>query len=48
MLTYKADSLQAPGATITTKAVKDSIEVGMATLRIALEEHAKAQEAAGK
>ena len=36
------------GATITTKAVKDSIEVGMATLRIALEEHAKAQEAAGK
>ncbi len=33
------------GATITTKAVKDGIEEGMATLRTALEEHAKAQEA---
>ncbi len=33
------------GATFTTKAVKDGIEEGMAALRMALDEHAKAQEA---
>lgn len=36
------------GATITTKAVKDGIEEGMARLKTALEEHAKAEEAAAK
>lgn len=33
------------GATISTRAVKSSIEEGMALLRTALDEHAKAQEA---
>ncbi len=36
------------GATITTKAVRDGIEEGMARLKAALEEHAKAEEAASK
>ncbi|HSV95815.1 MAG TPA: FMN-binding protein [Spirochaetota bacterium] len=33
------------GATITTRVVKDSIEEGVRTLKMALDEHAKAQEA---